>query len=282
MLGDQRARIVDFNPATGKTTLCGCSRSHRAWEKAAFATCIQIQPWAQCSILQRIQHGSRRRWCHVIYGTLNLIFSSILDKDLYDRPVSRLQHMADDCRGYDNRLKPIGVLPLQDVDAAVVVHRCVNELGMIGVAVAPDICHSASESAWCFPDIRSCKTISHPTFLDSQAAVDLDIGLGIHGGQVLIWWVAFLTETFVLTHIFVQRNQQQLAMARMVFDGIWAIPHCGRILRRWLWLGSWSSTPSEHWENASATLTKHPYRPSLMEFTNWWSRKRDSRQFQLD
>jgi len=38
---------------------------------------------------------------HVIYGTLNLIFSSILDKDLYDRPVSITynSYMADDCRG---------------------------------------------------------------------------------------------------------------------------------------------------------------------------------------
>jgi len=41
--------------------------------------------------------------------------------------------------GYDNRLKPIGVLP-QDVDAAVAeMYRCVNELGMIGIAVAPNI-----------------------------------------------------------------------------------------------------------------------------------------------
>jgi len=28
-LGDQRARIVDFNPATGKMTLCGCSLNRR-------------------------------------------------------------------------------------------------------------------------------------------------------------------------------------------------------------------------------------------------------------
>jgi len=55
-----------------------------------------------------------------------------------------------------------------------------------------------------FPDIRSCKTISHPDFRPIlQAAVDLDIALGVHGGpgSYMVGGISDYTETFVLTHI---------------------------------------------------------------------------------
>jgi predicted TIM-barrel fold metal-dependent hydrolase len=44
----------------------------------------------------------------VIYGTLNLVFSSLIDKDLAIALCRAYNnYMADDCRGYDNRLKPL-------------------------------------------------------------------------------------------------------------------------------------------------------------------------------
>ena len=174
---------------------------------------------------RRIEHMDQEGVdVHVIYGTLNLVFSSILDKDLGVALCRAYNsYIADDCRGYDNRLKPIGVLPLQDVDAAVTeMHRCINELGMIGVAVAPNITIPHPKAPDAFPDVRVCKTISHSDFEPLlQAAVDLDVAIGIHGGpgSQMVGGISDYTETFVLSHIFVQRNQQQLALARMVFDG---------------------------------------------------------------
>jgi len=42
------------------------------------------------------------------------------------------------------------------------MYRCVNELGMIGIAVAEHT-NPSSKAPEAFPDVRSCKTISHPT-----------------------------------------------------------------------------------------------------------------------
>jgi len=71
-LGDQRARIVNFNPATGKTTLCGCSLNLREWVRwlnlhpdttlGAMFNRLRLNTWIKALM-------------SVIYGTLNLIFS---------------------------------------------------------------------------------------------------------------------------------------------------------------------------------------------------------------
>jgi predicted TIM-barrel fold metal-dependent hydrolase len=205
-----------------------------------------------------------------------LVFSSLIDKDLAIALCRAYNnYMADDCRGYDNRLKPIGVLPLQDVDAAVAeAYRCVNELGMISVAVAPNLPIPHPKAPEAFPDIRTCKAISHPDFRPIlQAAVDMNIGLGIHGGpgSYMVSGLADHTETFVLTHIFVQRNQQQLAMARMVFDGAFEqFPtlRVGFLEGGCGWVPDLAHAFHEHWEKRIRDFDpKNPYRPSLMEFT---------------
>jgi predicted TIM-barrel fold metal-dependent hydrolase len=70
--------------------------------------------------------------------------------------------------------------------------------------------------------ISHSKAISHPDFRPIlQAAADLDIALGNHGGPAFIdgGWIADHTETFVLSHSFVQRKPATTALARMVFDG---------------------------------------------------------------
>jgi predicted TIM-barrel fold metal-dependent hydrolase len=212
----------------------------------------------------------------VIYGTLNLIFSSILDRELAIALCRAYNnYMAEDCRGYGDRLKPIGVLPLQDVGEAVKeMHRCVNELGMVGVAVAPNLAIPHPSAPEAFPEVRTCKTLSHPDFEPIlQAAVDLDVAIGIHGGpgSSMVGGIADHTETFVLSHIFVQRNQQQLALARMVFDGAFErFPtlRLGFLEGGCGWLPDLSHAFHEHWEKRIRDFDpKQPYRPSLMEFT---------------
>jgi hypothetical protein len=152
------------------------------------------------------------------------------------------------------------------------MHRCINELGMIGVAVAPNMPIPHPKAPEAFPEIRSCKTISHPDFRPIlQAAADLNIALGIHGGpgSYMVGGISDYTETFVLTHIFVQRNQQQLALARMVFDGAFEqFPtlRVGFLEGGCGWLPDLAHAFHEHWEKRIRDFDpKHPYRPSMME-----------------
>lgn len=276
-LGDQRARIVDFNPATGQNDFARLFPQPQGLGKGGFRTLHPETTLGAVFNRQRIEHMDREGIdVQVIYGTLNLVFSSLLDKDL---AVALCQayndYIADDCRKYSDRLKPIGVLPLQDVGEAVKeMHRCVNELGMVGIAIAPNIPVPHPKAPDAFPDIRTCKTPSHPDFHPIlQAAVDLDIAVGMHGGpgSSMVGGISDHTETFILTHVFVQRNQQQLAMARMVFDGAFEkFPNlrvgfleggCG-------WVPDLAHAFHEHWEKRIRDFDpKHPYRPPLMEFT---------------
>jgi predicted TIM-barrel fold metal-dependent hydrolase len=276
-LGDQRARIIDFNPETGKNDFTRMFPQPQGLGKGGFRNLHPETTLGAMFNKVRIEHMDREGVdVQVIYGTLNLTFSSILDKDM---AISLCRgynnYMADDCRGYDNRLKPIGVLPLQDVDAAIAeMHRCVNELGMIAVAVAPHLPVPHPKAPNAFPDIRTAKALSHPDFRPLlQAAVDLNIAIGIHGGPGvhLVGGIADHMETFVLNHIFVQRNQQQLALARMIFDGAFEqFPtlRVGFLEGGCGWVPDLAHACHEHWEKRIRDFDpKNTYRPSLMEFT---------------
>ncbi len=275
-LGDQRAKIVDFNPKTGKNDFVRMFPQPQGLGKGGFRNLHPETTLGAIFNSRRIEHMDREGVdIQVIYGTLNLIFSSILDKDLAVALCKAYNnYMADDCRGYD-RLKPVGVIPLQDVGEAVKeMRRCIEELGMVTVAVAPNlpIPHPSAPDA--FPDVRWCKPISHPDFRPIlQEAEKLGIGLGIHGGpgSYMVGGISDYMETFVLTHIFVQRNQQQHALARMVFDG--AFEACPNLRVGFLeggcgWVPDLAHSFHEHWEKRIRDFDpKNPYRPPLDEVT---------------
>jgi len=276
-LGDQRAKIMDFNPATGNNDLVQMFPKPHGLGRGVFRGLHPETTMGAMFNRVRIEHMDQEGIdVHILYGTLNLIFSSLMDKDLAVALCRAYNtYAAEDCRGYDNRLKAIGVLPLQDVNEAVAeMHRCVNELGMIGVAVPPNLPVPHPKAPEAFPEIRTCKAISHPDFRPIlQAAVDLDIALGIHGspGSYMVGGLADHTETFVLSHIFVQRNQQQLALARMIFDG--AFEQFPTLRMGFLeggcgWLPDLAHAMHEHWEKRIRDFDPmNPFRPSAMEFT---------------
>jgi predicted TIM-barrel fold metal-dependent hydrolase len=276
-LGDQRAKIIDFNPATGQNDFMRMFPQPQGMGKGGFRNLHPETTLGAIFNQRRVEHMDREGIdVQVIFGTLNLIFSSILDKDFAVALCKAYNnYIADDCRKYSDRLKPIGVVPLQDVEEAVKeMYRCVNELGMVSVAVAPNMPVPHPKAPQAFPEVRTCKVISHPDFHPIlQAAVDLDIGLGIHGGpgSYMVGGISDHTETFVLTHIFVQRNQQQLALARMVFDGAFEkFPtlRVGFLEGGCGWLPDLAHAFHEHWEKRIRDFDpKHPYRPPLMEFT---------------
>ena len=276
-LGDQRGKIVDFNPETGKNDLVRMVPQPQGLGKGGFRNLHPDTTLGAMFNRKRLEQMDEEGIdVQVIYGTFNLMFSSILDKDLALALCRAYNnYMAEDCRAYRDRLKPIGVIPLQDVDFAVAeMHRCVKELGMIGVSVAPNMPIPHPKAPEAFPEIRTCKAISHPDFRPIlAAAVELDIALGIHGGpgSYMVGGIADHTETFVLTHIFVQRNQQQLALARMVFDGAFEqFPtlRVGFLEGGCGWLPDLAHAFHEHWEKRIRDFDpQHPYRPSLIEYT---------------
>ena len=276
-LGDQRGKIVDFNPETGKNDFVRMFPQPQGLGKGGFRN---LHPdttlGAMFNRVRLEQMDEEGIDVQVIYGTFNLMFSSILDKDLALALCRAYNnYMAEDCRACGDRLKPIGVIPLQDVEFAVAeMHRCVKELGMIGVAVAPNMPIPHPKAPNAFPEIRTCKAISHPDFRPIlAAAVELDIALGVHGGpgSYMVGGISDHTETFVLTHIFVQRNQQQLALARMVFDGAFEqFPtlRVGFLEGGCGWLPDLAHAFHEHWEKRIRDFDpQHPYRPSLIEYT---------------
>jgi len=276
-IGEQRVKIMDFNPATGQNDMARLMPQPQGLGRGGFRNLHPETTLGGMFNKVRLEHMDREGIdVQVIYGTLNLVFSSLIDKDLAVALCRGYNnYIADDCRAYSDRLKPIGVICLQDVEEAVKeMHRCVNELGLIGVATAPNMPIPHPKAPDAFPDIRTCKVISHPDFRPIlQAAVDLDIGLGIHGGpgSYMVGGISDHTETFLLTHIFVQRNQQQLAMARMVFDGAFEqFPtlRVGFLEGGCGWVADLAHAMHEHWEKRIRDFDpKHPYRPSLMEYT---------------
>ncbi len=286
-LGDQRIKIMDFNPKTGQNDLAQLFPQPSGLGKGGFRTLHPETTLGAMFNHVRIEHMDQEGVdVHVIYGTLNLIFSSLLDTELAIAFCKAYNtYMAEDCRGYGDRIKPIGVLPLQDVNEAIKeMHRCVEELGMVGVAVPPNIPIPHPRAPEAFPEIRTCKAISHPDFRPIlQAAVDLDVSLGIHGapGSLMMGGIADHMETFVLTHIFVQRNQQQHAMTRMVFDGAFEqFPtlRVGFLEGGCGWLPDLSHAMHEHWEKRVRDFDpKNPYRPSMLEMTRLMMQERSDR-----
>ncbi|KAM3092475.1 amidohydrolase family protein [Phormidesmis sp. 146-35] len=276
-LGDQRMRVVDFNPATGENDLVRLFPQPQGLGKGGFRNLHPETTLGAMFNQTRIQHMDEEGVdIHVIFGTWNLSFGSYLDKDMAIALCRAYNnYMAEDCRGYGGRLKPIGVLPIQDVAESVKeMHRCVNELGMVGVMVPPNLAIPHPKAPDAFPEIRTCKTMSHPDFAPIlQAAVDLDIALSIHGGpgSYMVGGISDHTDTFVLSHVFVQRNQQQLALARMVFDGAFErFPtlRVGFLEGGCGWLPDLAHSFHEHWEKRIRDFDPtQPYRPSLMEFT---------------
>ena len=77
--------------------------------------------------------------------------------------------MRDYCSAAPSRLYGVGVVPLQDVDAAIVeMRRCVEELGHVAVMLRP-------------ASYRAGKKLNHPDFDPFwRAAADLGCPIGIH------------------------------------------------------------------------------------------------------
>ncbi len=224
--GERRLVIRDRNPRTGDCDLERVFPQPEGPGKGAFAA---IHPeTAIGAVFNRIRVGHMDREGidgQVIYGSMTLAFESILDPELAVACMRAYNdYIADDCRPYARRIFPVGFLSLADVGEALAeMRRCVTDLGMIGVHVAPSrpVPHPAAPAA--FPEIRLPLHLSHPEFEPLLAEAErLDVAVGVHGspGVYLPSGIAEQVDTFVLSHIFGHRNQMQMALATCVFEGV--------------------------------------------------------------
>jgi predicted TIM-barrel fold metal-dependent hydrolase len=224
--GEQRFRIIDRDPATGGCDFARVFLQPDGYGKGTYRPYHRETTIGGLFNRVRIEHMDREGIDHqVLYGSVTLAFSSLIDTELAVALCRAYNdYIHEDCRAYAARLHPVGVLPLQDPAEAVrEMRRCVEDLGMPGVSIAPNVPQPHPAAPDRFPQIRAPKALSHPDFFPLyREAERLGIAIGIHGapGVGLAAGTADQLDTFTLVHVFANRSLQQAALAKLIFDGV--------------------------------------------------------------
>ncbi len=285
--GEQRVRIVDQNPQTGRNDLARTFLQPEGYGKGTFRPYHEETTIGGLFNRVRIEHMDREGIDHqVIYGSVPLGFSSLIDTELAVALCRAYNdYIRDDCALYTGRLHPIAVLPLQDpAEAVLEMRRCVEELGMPGISIAPNLPVPHPDAPDRFPAIRVPKPLSHPDFQPIfEEAQRLDIGVGIHGapGFQLAGGTSDQLDTFTLVHVFANRSMQQMAIATLIFDGVMeAFPRLrfGFLEAGAGWMPDFMHSLHEHWEKRIAHFDPS-VEPGVTEFLCELTRERDGDAF---
>ncbi len=287
--GQQRLVIHDWNPRTRRCDLERPFPQPDGPGKGAFAAIHPETAIGGVFNRIRVEHMDREGVdAQVLYGSMTLSFEAIIDPELAVACMRAYNdYIADDCKPYATRLFPAGWVTLADVGEAVTeVERCVEQLGMVGVHVAPSLAVPHPEAPDAFPAVRLPKHLAHPDFapiLDTAAR--LDTALGVHGspGVYLPAGIAEQVDTFILAHIFGHRNQMQMALATCVFEGVfdrWPALRMGFLEAGCGWLPDLIHAFHEHWEKRIRDFDPDT-RLSMSEFTREMLRERGGRDGKL-
>lgn len=263
--GEQRIAIDDRNPRTGAADLLRVYPQPDGLGKGAFGT--WHPEWSVGALFNRVRLSHMDREgidAQVIYPSLALACGSLIDSELavaFCRAYN--DYIRDDCASHANRLFPVGVLPLQDVTEAIAeMRRCVDELGMIAVMISPSLPIPHPDAPEAFPRLRAPLHLSDPRFFPLyEAAENLDITLAVHGapGFYLCSGVADQVDSFTLVDLFAERGQMQMALAKLVMDGVFErFPKLrfGFVGAGCGWLPDFVHALSEHWR-----IRVHDFKP---------------------
>jgi predicted TIM-barrel fold metal-dependent hydrolase len=230
----------------------------------------------------RLAHMDREGIDHqVVYGSITLAFNSLIDAELAATLCRAYNdYIRDDCAPYADRLHPVAVLPLQDPAAAVAeMRRVVLELGFHAVSVAPNVPSPHPAAPERFPEIRVPKHLSHADFDPIwREAERLDVAVGIHGapGVQLAGGTSDQLDSFTLVHVFANRSMQQMALARLVFDGTlerFPALRFGFLEAGVGWLPDLMQSLHEHWEKRILHFDPS-VQPKVGEFVRELARER--------
>lgn len=282
--GEQRFCIVDFAPGTRTPTLRRVFLQPEGFGKGTFRPYHEETTIGGLFNRVRLEHMDREGIDHqVIYGSMPLAFGSLIDVDLAVALCRAYNdYIHDDTHGYEQRLHPVAVLPLQDPREAVAeMRRCVEDLGMAGVSIAPNLPAPHPAAADRFPEIRVPKPLSHADFRPVFAEAErLDVAVGIHGapGMQLAGGCSDQLDTFTLVHVFANRSMQQMALAKLVFDGVMeAFPgvRFGFLEAGAGWLPDLLHSLHEHWEKRILHFDPS-VQPGIGQFLAEFARERDA------
>ena len=224
--GEQRFRLLDRNPQTGANDFPRVFLQVDGYGKGTYRPYHPESTLGGLFNRVRLEHMDREGIDHqVIYGSITMAFSSLCDPELGIALCRAYNdYIRDDCERFAGRLHPVGVLPLQDpVEAVAELRRCVQELGMAAVSIAPNLPQPHPDAPEAFPNVRVPKALSHPDFHPIYAEAErLNVAIGIHGapGCQLAAGTADQLDTFTLVHVFANRGMQQTAIAKLIFDGV--------------------------------------------------------------
>jgi predicted TIM-barrel fold metal-dependent hydrolase len=282
--GEQRFRIRDFDPRTRTKNWDRDFLQVEGFGKGTY------RPYHDESTLGglfnriRIEHMDREGIDHqVIYGSIPLAFNSLVDTELAVALCRAYNdYIHDDTAPYADRLHPVAVLPLQDPGEAVAeLRRCVLQLDMPAAMIPPNlpVPHPAATDR--FPEIRVPKSLSHPDFEPLYRECErLDVALGIHGapGMQLAGGTSDQLDSFTLLHVFANRSMQQMALAKLIFDGVMeAFPSLrfGFLEAGAGWLPDLMTALHEHWKKRIVDFDPS-IQPSIPDFLREFARERDT------
>jgi predicted TIM-barrel fold metal-dependent hydrolase len=285
--GEQRIRIVDRRPGGGE--LERIFLQPEGWGKGTFRPYHEETTLGGLFNRLRVEHMDREGVDHhVIYGSVTLAFNSLIDSELAVALCRAYNdYIREDCEPWKQRLHPAGVLPLQDPSAAVEeLRRCALELGFPAVTFAPNVPRPHPAAPAAFPEVRVPQHLSHPDFEPIFAEAErLDIAVAIHGapGFQLAGGASDQLDSFTLVHVFANRDTLQMALAKLIFDGVmerhpglrfgFLEGGCG-------WLPDFMHNLSEHYHKRVAGLDPD-LEPSATRFVAELLRERRAGDLQL-
>jgi uncharacterized protein len=255
--GEQRIAITDKHPYSDAPTFVRLYPQPDGLGKGAYRALHPETAMGALFNRVRLEHMDQEGIdVQVIYGSLTLVLAGLIDTELsvaLCRAYNNYIH--DDCEPYRARMIPVGILPLQDVPAAIdEMRRCVEQLGMPAVSISPNQPVPHPDAPDAFPKIRAPKHLSSPGFFPLyEAAQELEVSIGVHGtpGSYLCGGSSDQVDTFALVHIFGHRCQQQMALSKLVMDGV--MERFPRLRFGFLeagcgWLPDLMHALHEHWE----------------------------------
>jgi predicted TIM-barrel fold metal-dependent hydrolase len=281
--GEQRFELHDRNPHSG-ARLWRTFLQPEGYAKGTFRPYHEETTIGGLFNRVRIAHMDREGIDHqVIYGSIALAFNSLWDAELASALCRAYNdYIVDDCAPYRARLHPVAHIALQDPGEALrELRRCVVEKGMVGVALPPSLPAPHPDAPSAFPAIRVPKHLSHPDFAPLLAEAErLGVALGIHGapGMYLPGGTSDQLDSFTLVHVFANRSMQQMALAKLIFDGtLEAFPKLrfGFLEAGVGWLPDLLHNLHEHWEKRVAHFDPS-VEPRVSEFLLEFARERDA------
>jgi predicted TIM-barrel fold metal-dependent hydrolase len=280
--GEQRFVLRDRDPRTGANDFDRVFLQVEGYGKGTYRPYHAESTIGGLFNRVRLEHMEREGIDHqLIYGSIALSFNSIIDPELAVALCRAYNdYIYDDCRTWCDRLHPVAVLPLQDPAEAVrELRRCVQDLGMPAVWVAPNVPQPHPDAPDRFPEIRVPKQLSHPDFFPLYAEAErLDVAIGIHGapGMHFAGGTSDQLDSFTLVHVFANRAMQQMALAKLIFDGV--LERFPRVRFGFLeagvgWVPDLMQALHEHWQKRIVDFDP-TLEPSVSEFLLEFARER--------